>query len=204
MTRIRFSLFAAAILFCPLPDALNRTRIRRIRSKQLPFAGVKMKLQVVDDPEMAKAIERLRGEWNAQSGSDFEIVQSGEKEFSEAENLSADAVICPSRPLALLAEKKLLAELPEKIQQCADWSEVFELPKLREAAWAGKIYGLSFGSPVLTIYYRADLLKKLDRTPPKTWANIKKSPNCWRPKKNRRPSRLGTEPWNPSLPAGPA
>ena len=43
------------------------------------------------------------------------------------------------------------------------------MPKIREAAWAGKIYGLPFGSPVLTIYYRADLLKKLNRTPPKTW-----------------------------------
>jgi multiple sugar transport system substrate-binding protein len=131
---------------------------------------VKLKLQVIDDPEMAKAIDRLRGEWNAQSGSEFEIVQSGGKEASEAENISADAVICSSPLLAMLAEKKLLAEVPEKYRSSASWTEEFELPKIREAAWAGKIYGLPFGSPVLTIYYRADLLKKINRTPPKTWA----------------------------------
>ena len=70
---------------CCFAAALNRTPIRRRRRNKLPFAGVKLKLQVVDDPEMAKAIERLRGEWSTQSGSDFEIIQTGEKELSEVE-----------------------------------------------------------------------------------------------------------------------
>lgn len=162
---LAFSLLSLFLCGCPQsnPSSTNE-------AKKLPFAGVKLKLQVVDDAEMAKAIERLRGEWSTQSGSDFKIVQTGEKEFSAVESLSADAVICSSRLLALLAEKKLLAEVPEKIQNSPGWSEVFELPKIREASWGGKIYGLPFGSPVFTIYYRADLLKKLHRTPPKTWA----------------------------------
>jgi multiple sugar transport system substrate-binding protein len=138
-------------------------------SNPRPFSGVKLTLQIVDDPQMAKAIERLRGEWNAQSGSEFEILQGSEKELAEAENLPADAVICPSDMLGPLAEKKLLAEVPEKVRSGRPWADVFELSKLREASWAGKIYGLSFGSPVFTIYYRADLLEKLHRTPPKTW-----------------------------------
>jgi multiple sugar transport system substrate-binding protein len=168
MMKTKFQILCILLLpfFCGCPQS-NTDSARE--AKKLPFEGVKLKLQVVDDPEMAKAIERLRGEWSTQSGSDFEIIQTGEKELSDAESLSADAVICSSRLLALLAEKKLLAEVPEKIQNSPSWSEVFELPKLREAAWAGKIYGLSFGSPVLTIYYRADLLKKLNQSPPKTW-----------------------------------
>ena len=166
---IRLRVLAACLVSlllcgCPQanPDAANA-------EKKLPFAGVKLKLQVVGDPEMAKAIERLRGDWSTQSGSDFEIVQAGEQELSAAESLSADAVICSSRLLGVLGEKKLLADAPENIQKSASWAEEFELPKIREAAWAGRIYGLPFGSPVFTIYYRADLLKKMGRTPPKTW-----------------------------------
>ena len=42
--------------------------------------------------------------------------------------------------------------------------------KLREAAWAHEIMAVPFGSPVFCCYYRADLLEKLGRRPPQTWA----------------------------------
>jgi multiple sugar transport system substrate-binding protein len=168
-TRTRFSIFTAGILFLFLAGCPKSSQDADKGPIQRPFAGVKLKLQVVDDPEMAKAIERLRGEWNAQSGSEFEVIQAEEKDLAQIDNLPADAVICSSRLFADLAEKKLLAEVPERIQSGSNWRDVFELPKIREASWGGKIYGLSFGSPVLTIYYRADLLKKLHRAPPKTW-----------------------------------
>ncbi len=165
------ALFCLLSLFlCGCPQSRSNSAKE---AKQLPYEGVKLKLQVVDDPAMAKAIERLRGEWNAQSGSDFEIVQSGGKEVSAAENLFADAVLCSSRMLAVLAEKGLLAEVPEKIQNGPSWSNIFELPKLREAAWGEKIYGLPFGSPLLTIYYRADLLNKLHQRRPNPGMSIR-------------------------------
>jgi multiple sugar transport system substrate-binding protein len=44
------------------------------------------------------------------------------------------------------------------------------LLKLREAAWGERIMAIPFGSPVFCCYYRADLLDKLGRRPPKTWA----------------------------------
>ncbi|MCC6124125.1 MAG: extracellular solute-binding protein [Pirellulales bacterium] len=181
-----------SLLLCGCPQS---ARDRANEAKRLPYAGVKLKLLVVDDAGMARAIERLRGEWSAQSGSDFEVVQSGEQEFSAAESLSADAVICPSRQLALLAEKQLLAELPDKIQQGREWTEVFELPKLREASWGGKIYGLPFGSPVFTIYYRADLLKKLHRTPPKTWNEYQELAELLAAEKTSTPD----SPWHGTL-----
>jgi multiple sugar transport system substrate-binding protein len=181
---------ALSLCGCPQsnPEAANGP-------KQLPFAAVKLKLQVAGDPEMAKAIERLRGEWNAQSGLEFEVVQIEEKELDEAEKMSADAAICSSQLLGVLAEKKLLAELPEKYRESSAWTEEFELPKIREAAWAGKIYGLPFGSPVLTIYYRADLLKKLQRTPPKTWAEYQEIAKLLAAEKTSTPE----EPWYGTL-----
>jgi multiple sugar transport system substrate-binding protein len=181
-----------ALLLCGCPQS-NTDSAKE--AKQLPFVGVKLKLQVVDDPAMAKAIERLRGEWSTQSGSDFEVIQTGEKELAEAKSLSADAVLCSSRLLALLAEKNLLAEVPEKIRNSPSWLEIFELSKIREASWAGKIHGLPFGSPVFTIYYRVDLLKKFNRTPPKNWSEYQELANLFQAEKTSTPD----SPWHGTL-----
>ena len=50
------------------------------------------------------------------------------------------------------------------------WTDVFSQLRLHEATWAAEPVAVPFGSPVLTVYYRADLLEKLGRKPPKTWA----------------------------------
>ncbi len=51
----------------------------------------------------------------------------------------------------------------------SQWAGVFSLLKLREAAWGNQLMAVPFGSPVFCCYYRADLLEKLGRRPPKTW-----------------------------------
>jgi multiple sugar transport system substrate-binding protein len=71
--------------------------------------------------------------------------------------------------LGVLAERKLLAAVPPAILSGAQWGKVFELLKLREAAWDRRIMAIPFGSPLLTCYYRADLLEKMGRKPPRTW-----------------------------------
>ncbi len=75
----------------------------------------------------------------------------------------------PSHLLGVLAERKLLAAVPPAILSGAQWGDIFELLKLREAAWGQQIMAVPFGSPVFTCYYRADLLEKLHRKPPRTW-----------------------------------
>ena len=79
-------------------------------------------------------------------------------------------MLCPSHLLGGLAERKLLAPVPPSILHDAQWGGIFELLRLREAAWAHEIMAVPFGSPVFCCYYRADLLEKLGRRPPKTWA----------------------------------
>ncbi len=64
----------------------------------------------------------------------------------------------------------MLAPVPQKILRDAQWAGIFELLKLREAAWGDQVMAVPFGSPVFCCYYRADLLEKLGRHPPQTWA----------------------------------
>jgi len=149
---------------CTKPEPIEDKPVER------PLEGMKLQLAIADDPALAAAIMRQRGEWNAQTGAELEIVETTEHKLSQAEALPADAVLCPSHLLGVLAERKLLAPVPSNVLQDASWGDIFELPRLREAAWQKQIMAVPFGSPVFVCCYRADLLEKLQRRPPRTWA----------------------------------
>lgn len=141
-----------------------------------PFAGVKLKLTVVDDKPLAEAAGLLRGEWTSQTGAEFEVIDASADILGGGDPAKVgelgDAIICQPRELGPLASAGMVAPLPnaEKLRQ-GDWAEIFELLTLREAVWNKQPYGVPFGSPVLVCYYRADLLRKLGRKPPQTWAD---------------------------------
>jgi multiple sugar transport system substrate-binding protein len=152
-----------------------------------PLAGVTFRLLVADDPALAKAAGRLRGEWHAQTGSDFILVNTTENDLAAARSLDADGVIVSSGMIGTLAARELIAAVPEKRPQAdsADkdsaasdggdggesgpGGEIFELLALHEATWGKQVIAVPMGSPVLVCYYRADLLEKLHRQPPQTW-----------------------------------
>jgi multiple sugar transport system substrate-binding protein len=134
-----------------------------------PLEGVKLRLAVVDDPALFGAVERVRGEWSAQTGSELEVIKTTEKDLLEGHRLPTDAVLCPSYLMGVLAEREWLASVPKQVLHNAEWAGNFELLRLREAAWASQTMAVPFGSPVFCCYYRADLLEKLGRRPPRTW-----------------------------------
>lgn len=135
------------------------------------LAGVKLRLVVVDDPAIAAEVRRLRDEWNAQTGSEVEVVEATEKHVAEAETLPGDAVICPEHLLGPLAEAKRLAAVPRSITRDphGPWAQTFDLLRNQAAVWGDEVYGVPLGSPLFCCYCRADLLEKLHRKPPQTW-----------------------------------
>ena len=153
------------------------------------LAGVKLRLLVVDDPELAAAAGRLRGEWNAQTGGEFEVELLTNEQPDGTAPLAADrfdAVVCPSHQLGPLAERGLLGPISEETLEgnFADWSDVFALLRRSEATWIDQTLGVPFGSPVLVCYYRADLLERLGRQPPKTWAEYRELADLLADRKN--------------------
>ncbi len=137
-----------------------------------PLAGATLRLLVVGDEALAKAAEQARGEWNAQTGSELLVERIDEQAMADAKTFEADAVICPSHQLGPLAERELIVPVPEKIASVKSqgWADVFELVRHCEVVWGQSVRAVPFGSPVLVCYYRADLLEKLGRQPPETWA----------------------------------
>lgn len=131
-----------------------------------------IKLLVVDDPEMAAAIERLRAEWQASHGSPLVITQATSQEIGEPNKLpAADVVVYPSRLLGSLAESKQISPLPAEFSSNRElaWSDTFELLQIAETAWARQPYAVPLGSPMLTLYARADLLASARKEIPADW-----------------------------------
>lgn len=151
---------------CPKTDSTEDNHPERL----LP-EGAKLRLLVADDAALAAAAELLRGEWNAQTGSDFEVEQRSGNDLSDSDGLRVDAIICASHHLGSLAEQGRLVPVPEKLLEADEGgrSEIFSLLRTEEVVWGREVLAVPFGSPVLTCYYRADLLEELDRKPPKTW-----------------------------------
>ncbi|MEX0713669.1 MAG: extracellular solute-binding protein [Pirellulales bacterium] len=142
-----------------------------VKGAQPPLAGIKLKLLVVDDAEMAEALRLLRGQWQGSSGAELEVAETSEQELLAAGPLDADCLIYPVRDLGPLAERDWLAPLDDTLPQdpSLDWPDIFESPKNRDAVWGAVPYAVPFGSPVLVCAYRADLLRRIGRQPPRTW-----------------------------------
>ncbi len=141
---------------------------------------------MVGDPDLAKGIQRLEGEWNAQSGGEVQVESLADADPIPAEKLAVDAVIAPSYHLGGLAERQEIVPVPQESLNGGegDWSGIFRTLQAHEASWRGKVMAVPMGSPVLTIYYRADLLEKLGRQPPRTWSDYRRLAELLADRKN--------------------
>ena len=104
-----------------------------------------------------------------QTGSELEVIETTEKELLRAEQLPADAVLCPAHLLGVLAERKQIAPVPERSRTVPNGPASSVCSSCARPSGAIRPMAVPFGSPVFCCYYRADLLEKLGRRPPKTW-----------------------------------
>lgn len=159
-----------AFLLMSLAGCPSSTSNSTKPAEKLPLSGVKLKLVVAGDPELAAAVTRLQGEWNAQTGAEVQVMQIAEKDLAESKSIPADAVLCDPRFIGHFAEQKKIVPVPMSMQKTSQWADIFDLLRQQEVAWGGEVVAVSFGSPVFVIYYRADLLEQLNRKAPQTWA----------------------------------
>ncbi len=138
---------------------------------EVPLEGLRLKVLVVDDAALCAAAEGLRGEWTAQTGAEYEVAVCTQAELLAGEKLDADAVIGLASLIGPLAERTWIAPIPDKtlMQKQGPWPGILEVLRTRQATWGRTVYGVPFGSPLMTCYYRADLLEKIGRRPPESW-----------------------------------
>ncbi len=132
-----------------------------------------MRLMVVDDPRLGEMAQR---EWSARSDTPLELNNIAEAEFAaavQAGKLSerADAIIFPPRYLGGLAESKMITKVPKRSldSESLAYSDIFNLPRRREATWGETTFAIPLGSPTFVLAYRGDLVAE---EPPKDWEEV--------------------------------
>ncbi|MFV1964368.1 MAG: ABC transporter substrate-binding protein [Pirellulaceae bacterium] len=129
-----------------------------------------LRLLVIDDPEMATAIQR---EWLARAGREVVMRNLTTRQLLDGKSsrLGADVVVYPSGLIGHLATRGLIEPLRvESVMSSPPGSQdVFELSRLREARWGRETFAVPLGSPQLTLLYRADVFQKHGLIVPATW-----------------------------------
>ncbi len=148
-----------------------------IEPQEEVFAGVVLRMAVVDDAPLAKALLLARGEWEAQSGAVFDLVEISPAEAGEYDWSAVDVVLGAPHLAGILSRQASLAPVPSSLiatEEAGGWADLFELPRLQEAAWGAQIVGVPFGTPLLTCYFRSDLFEAIEESPPQTWADYQR------------------------------
>ena len=134
-----------------------------------------LRVLVLDDEPLATALER---HWRATAEQSIEVHRAAAADVlgPDQKKLDADAVIYPAGLIGELAERQLIAALPDEALagDKFDARDILEMARLREVTWGEKVFAVPLGSPQLTLFYRADIFERLQLKPPTTWAEYQR------------------------------
>ncbi len=157
----------------------------------LPTPSVTLRVLVVNDPPLAEAIERLRGEWAVRSGGQLEATSKPWSEVESADSLDADVVVFPARYLGTLCERGWLRPVRDSVLrgETYDAADVFPLVRGRLVRYGGQTMALPLGVEMPLVGYRAESLAGRQGEPPRSWDDFGQlldqsgvTPHWWPPR----------------------
>jgi hypothetical protein len=109
-----------------------------------------LRVAVVNEPGLAEAINRLRGEWTERSGGELTANEVTWADLSGAKTVDADVVIFPSRYLGELCVRDWLRPVrPHVLESSAfDAPDIFPLVRQQLVSWGGQVMALPLGANV--------------------------------------------------------
>lgn len=112
-----------------------------------PRASVALRVLVVNEPDLAEAINRLRGEWAERSGGELSATATTWKHLSTAKTLDADVVLFPSRYLGELCTRNWLRPIRASVLDSETFkgTDIFPLIRSDLMKWGGQIMALPLG-----------------------------------------------------------
>jgi hypothetical protein len=145
-------MFAAALLFSSCQS--NPPVPVTAPSAQSP-TSVALRVLVVNDPALAEAIGRLRGEWQEVSSSELTAVAKPWNEILAADALDADVIVFPTRYMGELCPRGWLRPVRKSVleDKSLDFDDFFPLVRRQLIVWGDETMALPLGIdfPSLTI-----------------------------------------------------
>jgi multiple sugar transport system substrate-binding protein len=143
-----------------------------------PRAAVKLGVQVVGDDDLAEGIRLLRGEWKARSGGELEVETAALDQLAEANLVTGDLVVFPSRWLGTLAERGDLQPIRSSVLNRPELglNDIYPAIRNGEMKYGGQTLALPLGSPPLLMCWRPTVAvgSPTPRWPPATWEEYRR------------------------------
>ncbi len=178
MLRLLFGLLLCSLLVLPGCGKKEPVKPAAVSTTPSPKAAVKLTILVVGDAELAAGIRLLRGEWAERSGGELEVRESETEDFLGGEPFSADVVVCASRYLGTLVERKLLRPVRNSVleDEKLDLQDIFPVLRNRMMRFGGETFGISLGEPPLMLAWEGELPAKMAPGSPITWKQFDQFP----------------------------
>jgi hypothetical protein len=115
--------------------------------------SVTLRVLVVNEPELAEAIDRLRGEWNDRSRGELNTSSMSWAELAAANSPDADVIVFPSRYLGELCSHSWLRPVRSNVLQSDElkMSDVFPVVGRQLIRWGGEVMCLPLGIDPATV-----------------------------------------------------
>lgn len=169
---------------------------------RLPFAGQAVTVAVPKDWGFTTTWELPIQEWSAQTEAHCTL-----REYNPAAALSSpqtviadgdDLILLPLNRLGDIASGGVLAEVPEAQRSEANlnWIDLYQGLREQVASRGKRSLVVPIAVPVLVCYFREDLLKQSNLSPPRTWVEYQQLVNTldrW------APGLTAVEPWGESF-----
>jgi hypothetical protein len=138
-----------------------------------------LKVLVVNDPALAEAINRLRGEWAERSGGTLTVESRPWADVAKAENIDADVVIFPARRLGQLVEKKRLRPMRDSAINSKYYGadDVLPLARQKLGKYGGRIMALPLSVELPLVGIDRDV--RADQRKPSAWWPARESIEHW-------------------------
>jgi multiple sugar transport system substrate-binding protein len=147
-------------------------------SPKSPPPVIKLTVQVAGDEDLAEGIRLLRGEWKARSGGELEVEAVALDQLAEANSLTGDLAVFPSRWLGALAERGDLQPVRSAVLKSPELglNDIYPAIRNGEMKYGGETLALPLGSPPLLLCWRQTITgdKASPPWPPTTWAEYRR------------------------------
>ena len=114
--------------------------------------SVALRVLVVNEPELAEAIDRLRGEWDERFGGRLSAESKPWTDVAAADAIDADLIVFPTRYLGELATRGWLRPVRQNVLEsdAFDAADVFPLVRRNLVTWGGQVMALPLGVDLST------------------------------------------------------
>ncbi len=112
-----------------------------------PRPSLSLRVLVVNEPELAEAINRLRGEWAERSIGEMSATAMTWADVAAANSPDADVMVFPSRYLGELCTRSWLRPMRSNVLdgEAFKADDIFPLVRQEVIQWGGPVMALPFG-----------------------------------------------------------